>query len=100
VRGARARPPEAAPTPRLRECCGRYAREVGAPLVVAANTIDTAAGELGHGKLHQQLVQHDVLPEELGGEVPVVGISATKRINLDQLQEALLLQVRHRRART
>src|SRR5690606_547219 len=39
-----------------------------------------------------ELLQHEVVAESMGGDVQVVEVSATKGINLDKLEEAILLQ--------
>ncbi len=39
----------------------QYARDIGTPLVVAANKIDTADGQRGLEKLTQQLTRHEVM---------------------------------------
>ncbi len=69
-----------------------YARATDAPLVVAANKIDKPDAERQLSKLTSQLLEHGVVAEEMGGETPVLGVSATKRIGLDELREAVLLQ--------
>lgn len=69
-----------------------FAREMGVPLVVAANKIDRVGAEEGKQKVMMQLLEHGVAVEEMGGEVPLVGVSATKRLFLDELKEAVLLQ--------
>jgi translation initiation factor IF-2 len=42
--------------------------------------------------VRQELLQHDIVVEELGGEVLAVEVSALKKTNLDKLEEAILLQ--------
>lgn len=69
----------------------QFAQEMGAPIVVAANKVDVPGNDKLMSKLHQQLLQHGLHPEELGGDVSVIPVSATKRLNLDTLREALLL---------
>jgi translation initiation factor IF-2 len=43
-------------------------------------------------RVRQELLQHEIVVEELGGEVLDVEVSALKKTNLDKLQEAILLQ--------
>ena len=69
-----------------------YARETGSPLVVAANKMDRPDADQLLRELQVQLLEHGVVPEEMGGDTPIVGISATKRLNLSALREAVLLQ--------
>ena len=42
--------------------------------------------------MRQELLQHEIVVEELGGDVLDVEVSATKKTNLDKLEEAILLQ--------
>ena len=39
-----------------------------------------------------ELLQHEVVVEGMGGDVQVVEVSAKKKMNLDKLEEAILLQ--------
>lgn len=59
------------------------------PFVVAINKIDKEAADLQRVKT--ELSHHDIIPEEWGGKVPVVGISAKEKLNIDQLLDVLLL---------
>src|SRR5690606_34604377 len=43
-------------------------------------------------KVNQDLLQHEAVIEEMGGDVQCVEISAKKKTNLDKLEEAILLQ--------
>ena len=67
-----------------------HAKAAGAPIVVAVNKIDRpdADGE----KVRNELLQHDLVVENFGGEVLSVDISATEGTNLDKLVETVLLQ--------
>ncbi len=42
--------------------------------------------------MRQELLQHDIVVEELGGDTQDVEVSATKRTGLDKLEEAIMLQ--------
>lgn len=59
------------------------------PFVVAINKIDKEAADLDRVK--SDLSQHGIIPEEWGGETPVVGISAKNNVNIDKLLDVLLL---------
>lgn len=59
------------------------------PFVVAINKIDKEAADLDRVK--SDLSQHGIIPEEWGGETPVVGISAKNNLNIDKLLDVLLL---------
>ncbi|MCW0181269.1 MAG: translation initiation factor IF-2 [Zavarzinia sp.] len=68
----------------------RHARAAGVPMVVAINKIDKP--DANPNKVRQNLLQHEVVVEELGGEVQAIEVSAKSRIGLDKLEEAILLQ--------
>jgi len=70
----------------------RYAKEVQCPLVVAANKVDRPGGPEAVAKLSQQLLEEEVVLEEYGGEVPLVPVSATKRVGLEELLDSIALQ--------
>lgn len=59
------------------------------PMVVAINKIDVP--EANVERIKQQLTEHDVLPEEWGGDTICVPISAKQGINIDKLLEMILL---------
>jgi translation initiation factor IF-2 len=67
-----------------------HAKAAGVPIIVAINKIDKPSADAQ--KVRTQLLQHEVFVESLGGEVLDVEVSATKRLNLDKLLEAVLLQ--------
>jgi translation initiation factor IF-2 len=68
----------------------RHARAANAPIVVAINKCDLQGAN--PNRVRQELLQHEVVVEEMGGETQDVEISATKRTGLDKLAEAILLQ--------
>ena len=67
-----------------------HAKAAGVPIIVAINKIDKH--EAKPDKVRQQLLQHEVFVESLGGEVLDVEVSAKNKTNLDKLLEAVLLQ--------
>ncbi|AMD60463.1 translation initiation factor IF-2 [Agrobacterium tumefaciens] len=67
-----------------------HAKAAGVPIVVAINKIDKH--EANPEKVRQQLLQHEVFVESMGGEVLDVEVSAKNKLNLDKLLEAILLQ--------
>ncbi|MDQ0318514.1 translation initiation factor IF-2 [Pararhizobium capsulatum DSM 1112] len=67
-----------------------HAKAAGVPIIVAINKIDKH--EADPQKVRNQLLQHDVFVETMGGEVLDVEVSAKNRLNLDKLLEAVLLQ--------
>ncbi len=68
----------------------KYAREAGTPIIVAINKID--APEANPKKIEEDLLRHEVITESMSGDVQVVEVSALKKIGLDALAEAILLQ--------
>ncbi len=67
-----------------------HAKAAGVPMIVAVNKIDKP--EANMERVKQELVANDVLPEEFGGEVMFVPVSAKTGVGLDKLLEAILLQ--------
>jgi translation initiation factor IF-2 len=67
-----------------------HAKAAGVPIIVAINKIDKPAAN--PQKVRTQLLQHEVVVEEMGGDTLDVEVSATKGTNLDKLLEAILLQ--------
>jgi translation initiation factor IF-2 len=68
----------------------RHAQAAKVPMIVAINKIDLP--EADPEKVRTALLQHDVVVEEMGGDVQTVEVSAKKRLNLEKLEEAILLQ--------
>ncbi|MHB0951365.1 MAG: translation initiation factor IF-2 [Allorhizobium sp.] len=67
-----------------------HAKAANVPIIVAINKIDKH--EANPEKVRQQLLQHEVFVESMGGEVLDVEVSAKTGLNLDKLLEAILLQ--------
>lgn len=67
-----------------------HAKAAGVPIVVAINKIDVPGAD--PDKVRTDLLSHEVVVESMGGDVLAVEVSAKKRINLDKLVEAILLQ--------
>lgn len=59
------------------------------PFVVAINKIDKDTADIQRVKT--ELSQHNILPEDWGGDVPMVSISAKENLHIDQLLDLLLL---------
>ncbi|MBF0392663.1 MAG: translation initiation factor IF-2, partial [Alphaproteobacteria bacterium] len=68
----------------------RHARAAKVPIVVAVNKIDKP--DARPERVRQELLNHEVVVEDLGGEVQCIEVSAKKRLNLEKLEEAILLQ--------
>ncbi|HRD35292.1 MAG TPA: translation initiation factor IF-2 [Rhodocyclaceae bacterium] len=67
-----------------------HAKAADVPLVVAVNKIDKP--EAHPDRVKQELVAEGVLPEEYGGDVMFVPVSAKTGQGIDDLLEAVLLQ--------
>ena len=67
-----------------------HAKAGNVPMIVAINKIDKPAANAT--KVRQELLQHEVIVEEMGGEVLDVEVSAITRQGLDQLLENIGLQ--------
>jgi translation initiation factor IF-2 len=67
-----------------------HAKAAEVPLVVAMNKIDKH--EANPEKVKQELLTHGVVPEEYGGDSPVVPVSAKTGQGVDSLLEQVLLQ--------
>jgi translation initiation factor IF-2 len=67
-----------------------HARAANVPIVVAINKIDKP--EANPDRVKQELVAENVLPEEYGGDVQFVPVSARTGVGIDNLLDAILLQ--------
>ena len=68
----------------------KHAKAAGVPIVVALTKIDKPGINLE--KVRGELVSEEVIPEEFGGDVPFVGVSAKTGVGIDALLEQVLLQ--------
>lgn len=66
-----------------------HAKAAGVPMVVAINKVDLPNADVTRSKT--DLLEHDVIVEELGGDVVSVEVSALKNQGVDDLIESLLL---------
>ncbi|WP_143244767.1 translation initiation factor IF-2 [Basilea psittacipulmonis] len=67
-----------------------HAKAANVPLVVAINKIDKP--EANPERVKQELVAEEVVPEEYGGDVPFINVSAKTGQGIDDLLENVLLQ--------
>ncbi|MBS0502734.1 MAG: translation initiation factor IF-2 [Proteobacteria bacterium] len=67
-----------------------HTKAAGVPMIVAINKIDKP--EAKPQKVREELLQHEVIVEDMGGDVQDVEVSALKKTNLDELIEKILLQ--------
>ena len=68
----------------------QHARAAKVPLLVAMNKMDKPEANPDHVK--QGLVQYEVVPEEWGGDVQFIPVSAKTGDGIDNLLDAILLQ--------
>ncbi|MDR3412895.1 MAG: translation initiation factor IF-2 [Formivibrio sp.] len=67
-----------------------HAKAAGVPMVVAVNKIDKP--DASPERIRQELVTHEVVSEDWGGDTMFVEVSAKKGIGIDALLDAILLQ--------
>ena len=67
-----------------------HARAAGVPMIVAINKVDKPGAD--PNRVRTQLLNHEVVVEEMGGEVLDVEVSAVTRKGLDTLLENIALQ--------
>ncbi len=68
----------------------QHSKAAGVPIIVAVNKCDLPGVDTR--KVKNQLLEHELVVEELGGDVLCVEISALKKTNLDKLKENIVLQ--------
>ncbi len=68
----------------------QHARAAGAPLIVAINKIDKPGAD--PTRVINELLQHEIVVESLGGDTQAIQVSATEKMGLDDLIEGILLQ--------
>ncbi|MCC5996234.1 MAG: translation initiation factor IF-2 [Oceanicaulis sp.] len=68
----------------------KHAKAAQVPIIVAVNKIDKP--DANPDKVLQELLQHEVFVESMGGDVQAVSVSALKKTGLDELTEAISLQ--------
>ncbi|HEU0117415.1 MAG TPA: translation initiation factor IF-2 [Alphaproteobacteria bacterium] len=68
----------------------KHAKAANVPIIVAINKSDLPSAK--PDRVKQELLQHDIQVEDMGGDVLSVQISAKTKMNLDKLLEAVLLQ--------
>jgi len=66
-----------------------HAKAAGVPIVVAINKMDKEGAQ--PDRVKQELTEHELVPEEWGGDTPMVGVSAITGDNLDELLEMIIL---------
>ena len=67
-----------------------HAKAAGCPVIVAVNKCDKP--EADPQRVRNDLLQHEIITEEYGGDVLCVDVSAITGQGLDRLEEAIMLQ--------
>ena len=67
-----------------------HTKAAGVPMIVAINKIDKH--EANAQKVREELLQHEIVVEGMGGDVQDVEVSAKEKTNLDGLLNAIALQ--------
>lgn len=68
----------------------KHAKSANSLLIVAVNKIDKP--DANPDRVKQELSNHDVLPEDWGGDVPFISVSALTGEGVDDLLDAISLQ--------
>ncbi len=67
----------------------RFARKAGVKMIVAATKADKPEADIN--RLKQQLSENDMMPEEWGGEIIVLPVSAKTGVGVEELLDMILL---------
>ncbi len=67
-----------------------HAKQAGVPIIVALNKMDRASAN--PDRVLSQLAEHDVTPEDWGGDTPVVRVSAKTGMGVEELLEQILVR--------
>ena len=65
-----------------------HAKAANVPIIVAINKIDKP--DINLERVKNELLSHEVIAEDFGGDVMVIPVSALRKVNLDKLEEAIL----------
>ncbi len=68
----------------------QHAKAADAPIIVAINKVDKPGAD--PNRVINELLQHEIVVESLGGDTQAVQVSALQKTGLDDLIEAILLQ--------
>ena len=68
----------------------QHAKAANAPIIIAVNKMDKEAAD--PDRVKTELSQHGVQPEDWGGEVQFVHVSAKTGLGIDELLDSILLQ--------
>jgi translation initiation factor IF-2 len=68
----------------------KHAKAGNVPMIVAINKIDMQGAD--PNRVKTDLLSHEVVVEDMGGDTLCIEVSALQKTNLDKLEEAILLQ--------
>ena len=68
----------------------KHAKKAGVPIIVAVNKMDVQGASIDKAK--QELSNHEVIPEDWGGETQFIPVSALTGLGVNELLEAVSLQ--------
>jgi translation initiation factor IF-2 len=68
----------------------QHAKAAEAPIIIAVNKMDKESAD--PDRVKTELSQHDVIPEDWGGDVQFVHVSAKTGLGIDELLDSVLLQ--------
>src|SRR3546814_18695908 len=67
-----------------------HAKAAGVPIIVAINKVDKEGAN--PQRVRERLLEHELVVEEMGGDVQTVEVSALKKTGLDKLLDAIAVQ--------
>ena len=67
-----------------------HAKAAGCPIIVAVNKCDKPGAD--PSRVRSDLLQHEIITEDFGGDILAVDVSAHTGTGLDRLEEAIMLQ--------
>ena len=67
-----------------------HAKAAGCPIIVAVNKCDKPGAD--PSKVRSDLLQHEIITEDFGGDILAVNVSAHTGEGLEKLEEAIMLQ--------
>ena len=67
-----------------------HAKAAKVPIIVAINKVDKPGST--PDRVRTELLSYEIVVESMGGDTQAIEVSATKKMNLDKLEEAILLQ--------
>lgn len=66
-----------------------HAKAAQVPLIVAINKVDKPGSD--PMRVRNELLSHELVVEDLGGDIPCVEVSAKQGLNIDKLEDTILL---------